>query len=81
LWQRYELRTRLVGWDEKWLYLEQEFVAEGKTYASAYVKGLFRGRDGSVSTAEFLRAAGFELVSPPLPEAVRQWQALDQSLS
>ncbi len=50
--QKFHLRTRLSGWDEKWLYLEQSFVTEdGKIAALGTVKGLFRGRDGNVPTA------------------------------
>jgi hypothetical protein len=81
LWNAYTLRTRLVGWDEKWLYLEQRFESGGKTCAVACVRGLLRGPDGSVPTAELLRAIGMEQPSPPLPEVVRQWQAMDRHLT
>ncbi|HEU4763850.1 MAG TPA: thioesterase family protein [Gemmatimonadales bacterium] len=81
LWARYDLRTRLVGWDEKWLYLEQRFESGGRTVAVACVRGLLRGPEGSVPTPDLLRAIGMERPSPPLPEAVRQWQALDSHLT
>lgn len=80
LLQRYTLHTRLVGWDEKWLYLEQYFESEGKRVATAVVKGLIRGRDRSIPTAEVMRAVGFDLPSPEFPEHLRRWIAADEAL-
>lgn len=76
--QEYELRTRVVGWDERGFYLEQRFVRHGTTYAVALVKGVFLGPDGRVRPADLAREMGTEPVSPPLPAEVRAWQeALD----
>jgi acyl-CoA thioesterase FadM len=80
LFQAYTLHTRLAGWDEKWLYLEQYFESDGKRVATAVVKGLIRGRDRSIPTAEVMHAVGFDLPSPPLPEHLRRWIAADQAL-
>jgi acyl-CoA thioesterase FadM len=80
LFQRYTLRTRLLAWDEKWLYLEQEFLSEGKRVALAVVKGLIRGKEGSIPTAQVMHAVGFDLPSPEFPEHLRHWIAADTAL-
>jgi acyl-CoA thioesterase FadM len=80
LFQRYTLHTRLAGWDEKWLYLEQYFESEGKRVATAVVKGLIRAPDRSIPTAEVMHAVGFDLPSPELPDQVRRWIAADDAL-
>lgn len=67
-WQTFELATRLVGWDEKWVYLEQRFEADGQVAAQGYVQALFLGPRGKVPTAELLAALGRPgEVSPGLP--------------
>lgn len=80
LFQRYTLRTRLLAWDEKWLYLEQQFESDGKRVASAVVKGLIRGRAGSIPTAEVIRQVGFYLPSPEFPDYLRQWAAAEAAI-
>jgi acyl-CoA thioesterase FadM len=78
--QRYTLHTRLAGWDEKWLYMEQYFESDGKRMATAVVKGLIRGRDRSIPTTEVMGILGFHLPSPELPPHIRDWISADAGL-
>ena len=80
LCQRCELVTRFLGWDATWMYFEQRFESAGKLYGVALVRALFRGKEGSVPSAEFLRSVGIELASPPLPDAVLRWRDADAAL-
>lgn len=78
--QRFELATRLVGWDEKWWWFEQRFEVGGGVYAVGRVKALFRGRQGNVPTAALLEAAGCAQLPPPaLPESIRLWQQAEEA--
>jgi acyl-CoA thioesterase FadM len=78
--QRYELRTRVVAWDEKWCWFEQRFSVRDTVYAVGRVKVLFRGKQGNVPTAELLSACG-ALEAPPLqlPESIRLWLAAEDA--
>ncbi|MCG3176746.1 MAG: hypothetical protein MOGMAGMI_01707 [Candidatus Omnitrophica bacterium] len=69
--QSIELCTRIIGWDEKWFYIEQRFLRHGTLHAQAYVKGLFVGREGRVPTAQVLTALGHPSASPEVPPEVR----------
>ena len=75
--QRYSLTTRVVGWDEKWFFLEQQFLQGDQLAAQAYVQVLFRshgrGREGNVAPAQALEALGKTLPSPELPAPLRSW--------
>lgn len=65
LWQRCELVTQVVDWDEAWFLFEQYFECRGKVHARALVKAQFRhGRD-RVPTATVLEAAGMPGESAP----------------
>ena len=66
--ERYDLTTRLLGWDDRWFYLEQRFTRVDKLVAVATVKAMIRGATGAVSTAEAGGAIGFASPSPALPK-------------
>jgi len=74
--QRFELATRILTWDEKYFYLEQRFEQGERLYASATVRGLFLARGRTVSTAELLRLAGVDTPPPPIPDVVSHWKEL-----
>jgi acyl-CoA thioesterase FadM len=71
--EKFALRSRIIGWDEKWLYIEHALEAGGNTRATALVRGVLRDRNGAVPTAEVMKLMGWAAGSPDLPEAVRQW--------
>lgn len=64
--QVFDLTTRVIGWDDKWLYIEHRVERAGKVMATAVVKGLFLGPEGKVPMAELVAAAGHEGVSPEI---------------
>lgn len=72
--QRYELHTRLLGWDERWFYFRQEFFRAGdpQPVCTGHVKTLFVGRAGPVAAPEVvLELAGRELAPPAPVEALQ----------
>jgi acyl-CoA thioesterase FadM len=71
--QRYTLHTRLLCWDDKWMYFEQRFERDGDVYAIAFIKGLVRGRRENVRPAEMLAALGVFSPSPLMPAAITAW--------
>ncbi|MGM0564782.1 MAG: acyl-CoA thioesterase [Pseudomonadota bacterium] len=61
-WGRtFEVETKPVYWDDKYLYLEQRFTSGGKLCAVALTKLVFMGKRGTVPLAEAASAAGVEL--------------------
>jgi len=68
--QHYRLATRVVCWDEKWIYLEQRFEIGGEVAAIAYVKGLFRAGPRTLRSREILQALDQEQRSPPMPSII-----------
>ena len=69
LWQKFEMTTRIAGWDERWVYLQQEFHSEGKLAAAALIKGGIRSAEGTVPMAAVVALSGFTGVSPQIPAA------------
>jgi acyl-CoA thioesterase FadM len=76
---RFDLVTRLLTWDEKYIYLEQGFECDGKLCAQAYVKGVFLHKGARVPNAELLQTIGYTDAPPPMSEALQHWSALSAS--
>ncbi len=74
--ERYDLKTRIVSWDEKWFWIEQRFERGGELVAVGAIKGLFRNSKGNVSTTEVLGALGVTAV-PTIPDWLLAWQRAD----
>ena len=71
--ERYDLKTRIVGWDEKWFWIEHRYERAGEVVALGAVKGLFRNPTGNVPTAEVLAVLGVT-EAPPIPEWILAWR-------
>lgn len=74
--QKFELVTRLLTWDEKYFYIEQRFERGEITHAIATVRGLFLKSGRRVPSAEILRALGLDLTPPDMPAVVSHWKEL-----
>jgi acyl-CoA thioesterase FadM len=71
--QKFQLKTRVLGWDSKWIYIEQIFEADGILCAKSVLQGLFHGSQKKISTREWMKAARYQKKSPQLPKDVRAW--------
>lgn len=79
---RYDLRTRLLGWDERSFYFRQTFVREDREYASALARiRILRKGGGTVGAAEVAAAILPGVTSPPLPEYINEWQMSERGYS
>lgn len=85
--QKYTLETRVVCWDEKWVYMEQRFIIrggkkDGAVAAIGIVKGSFYHniKKETVPTLEILEALNMPHVSPSMPDHIREWQSAEERL-
>lgn len=79
LFARFEIASRLVCWDERWFYLEQTFTGEKGLCAVGWVKGVLRDGSGSLDPQAVLERVEPGVVSPPVPEAIAQWNELTRA--
>jgi len=79
--QRYELRTRILCWDDKWFYLEQRFTRGADVYAVAIVKALLMGPEGKVPPVEIFTSLDPAAESPPMPDVVARWNEAEAALT
>jgi len=82
LWQRFIIRTRVVGWDERSIYLEQHFISGDKIVAKAVIDGRFLSKKGGkVTPGELLAFLDMDPVSPKLEPWIATWISSNRQLS
>lgn len=74
LFDRFEVETRVIGWDEQAFVLTHEFVRRGEVVAEAVIRWRFLKRGGGkASAAEVLELLGEAGPSPMLPDFIARW--------
>ena len=79
VFEKCTLRTRILGWDEKWFYMEHRLEVRGGLAALSIGKGLFRLPGESVPSVEMAQALGVTPQSPPLPDYAADWIESEKS--
>ena len=74
---RIEMRSRCIGWDDKFIYMEQGMWVRGECTSHMVLRSAVTGTKGIVPPHEVLAAAGKPIESPDLPEWVKAWIAAD----
>ena len=73
-WQRFDLETRIVGYDDRAVFVEQRFVVKGEIYAQAFMRGRFlKKTGGTVSMDELTDALGVDPTQVTLPPWLARW--------
>lgn len=81
LFERFDLTTRLLGWDDKWTFIEHRFLRGGRVLGVVVIRGLFKGPQGPIAPADFLAFMGLAVASPALPDWVQDWNRSCDGLS
>ena len=83
----FDLQTRILCWDDKWVYMEQRFlfttgVKTGAVAAIGIVKGGFYDprAKATVPTSELLKALNLPSESPAFPEHIQKWIEAEEVL-
>ena len=77
--ERFTVRSRILGWDEKWFYLEHVAEKGGTFCAVGTARTLIRGKRGNIPPSEVLAVVGASPVSPELPEFVKRWREAEDA--
>jgi acyl-CoA thioesterase FadM len=75
--ERFDIRSRVLGWDEKWIFVEHIVEKDGVFCAIGHMRTVIRAKNGNVPPAEVLALLNLNIESPPLPEFVAGWCDLE----
>lgn len=75
-YQHFDVHTRILGWDEKYMYYDQRFESQQKlhTHALLRVVNMYGGK--AISPQAVQEITGLNKTTPALPEYVEQWKSL-----
>ena len=74
LFDKVYLISKIHGWDEKFVYLEQRFERENETIAGALVKSCILSKQGPVPTKVVMSETGLSQKSPELKFWIEGWK-------
>lgn len=76
--QPFTLSTRVMCWDERWIYIEHRIEADGAPACLTLVRGAFL-KGGAIVPPDVVAAElGFAGPSPAVPDWVAQWRAAEE---
>lgn len=76
LWQRYEVESRFVGYDDRAVFVEQRFTVGGEMYARMFIRGRFLKKSGGlVPMDELAELFGVGLDEVEVPDWLLRWGA------
>ena len=73
LFDKFELHTRVAGFDEKWFYFHQEIIRNNKIHSSALIRTAVTSKKGIVNVCKVIEELGINIEKKPLPEWVKSW--------
>src|SRR5690606_948133 len=78
-YQQFDVRTRILGWDDKYVYYDQRFESQGKLHTHALLRlvNMYGGK--AISPQSVQEMTGINKTSPALPDYVEQWKRLLQT--
>lgn len=77
LFATFEMRTRCVGWDARFIYMEQTLWLGPDCAFQGLLRTCVTDRNGIVPTARVLDALPHKPAPPPIPDWVQSWIAAD----
>ncbi|MDQ2697276.1 MAG: thioesterase family protein [Actinomycetota bacterium] len=76
LWQRFDVESRMIGHDDKAVYLEHRAVVDGEVFARAIIRARMMKRSGgTLPHDELFAAVGRPEGVPEVDEWVHDWAA------
>ena len=77
IFQQYQLRTRIIYWDDDTFYFQQQFERKGRKVATGYVCATLLGPHGRISPKDVLAEIRQPVTRPDKPEIVSRLQELN----
>lgn len=79
LFEKITLTTQVIGWDAKWIFIDQRVMRGGELACQAMVKAVFLSKAGSVAPELLAKGLGQHPVSPLLPGWIKDWLSAESA--
>ncbi|MFC0200841.1 acyl-CoA thioesterase [Paracoccus rhizosphaerae] len=75
--QRFTMVSRMVGWDDRFIYMDQSMWRGGECCNQVLIRSAVTSAQGIVPPAKVMEAMGHPAFSPTLPDWVAAWMQAD----
>ena len=75
----FEMRSRCVGWDGRFMYLDQSMWQGDECSSQVLIRGAVTSKGGMVAPERLIAAMDPSLTSPELPAWVQNWAEADNT--
>lgn len=73
---RFQVTTQIMGWDDKYFYIEHRVSRKGKLHALAHIRIAAIEKNRVISMSEIMEAADRDVEKPLEVEAITLWRKL-----
>ena len=73
-WSKFQLHSRIVCWDEKYFYIEQQFKDGDALLAVGRVRALLMHKKQKLTPKACLEALNVSTISPEIPASLYRWR-------
>ena len=77
VFDRLRMHSRCIGWDARFLYMEQSMWRGAECTSHVVIRSAIVGSAGIVPPSQAMAAMGLPVESPPLPDWVQAWIAAE----
>lgn len=79
IFQKYQLKTRIIWWDERTFYCEQIFERNGRVVTTGHMGAIFFNKNGQISSNVVIKEIGQSVIKPQESEVIAKLREI-QSL-
>ena len=77
--ERFQLRTRIIYWNDKWVYFNNTFLKNGQLIANCLINAVLISKKGKISPQDFMATIGIK-ASPQSNDIIEKSNNIDQIL-
>ena len=79
LFQKYRMQTRMLGYGERFFYVDQSMWQGDTAMNQMLLRAAIRDKSGTLPPGEFLSRMGHSTEQPGLPDWVKAWMEADDN--
>ena len=76
--RKFRVKTKILGWDDRFVYVQQIFESKNEIVAFAIVKARFLSKNGPISPDKLVQEADTDIKNPILPSWVNDWNLSEE---
>jgi len=78
MFDKFELHTKVAGYDKRWFYFHQQIIRNGKIHSAALIRTAVTSKGGIVNVYKVIEEMGLEVDEMPLPDWIKAWAEADE---